>query len=87
MFFILHSEVIGPKFKLYIGYATSHRLKWGPLSPNCVSKIIEHIREGGERNEGKPTCTGACSPWSHGLRPNKCDASVVVPPATAQILC
>ena len=33
------------------GYASSHRLKWGPLPPNDVDGIAQHVREG-ERRKG-----------------------------------
>ena len=36
-----------------MGHATSHRLKWGPFPPNEVGRIVQHIRKGEGRKEGK----------------------------------
>ena len=33
--------------------ATSHRLKWGPLPLKEVSRIVQHVRKGEGRKEGK----------------------------------
>ena len=33
--------------------ANSHRFNWGSLSPNEVGRIVQHVREGEGRNEGK----------------------------------
>ena len=33
------------------GYATSHRLKLGPLPPNEVGRISQHVRKGEGRKE------------------------------------
>ena len=35
------------------GCATSHRLKWGPLHPNEVDRIAQHVRKGEGRKEEK----------------------------------
>ena len=35
------------------GCATSHRLKWGPFSPNEGGIIAELVRKGKERKEGE----------------------------------
>ena len=36
-----------------MGCATSHRVKWGPFSPNEVGRLTQHIRKGEEKIEGK----------------------------------
>ena len=33
------------------GSANSHRLKWGPLSPNEVSRTVRHVRKEEEKKE------------------------------------
>ena len=35
------------------GSANSHILKWGPLPPNEVGRITQHIRNGRGRKEGR----------------------------------
>ena len=34
------------------GCATSYRLKWGPLPPNDVCRIAQHVSEGEGRKKG-----------------------------------
>ena len=52
---------------------TSHRLKWGPLPPNEIGRIAQHLKKGEER---------ICCPWSHGVRPKKLFVCVAVPLAS-----
>ena len=35
------------------GVATSHRLKWGPLPQNDISRIAQHVRKIEGRKDGK----------------------------------
>ena len=50
------------------GFATIHRLKWGPLPPNRVSKITRHVSKEEGRKKGKlilPVVLYGCKVWSH----------------------
>ena len=35
------------------GCGTSHRLKWDSLLPNDVCRIVQHVKEGVGRKEGR----------------------------------
>ena len=39
--------------RLMKGLYDHHGLKWGPLSPNEVGRIAQHVMNGKEGNEGK----------------------------------